>query len=183
MGISSYWNSSASSNYSWKPIGYVYCQQLQHIHYLQAEQSLRCPRWIVPLAGDAMPSQSSGDHPQTALGCKRIISSTPCWHPSRGHILYGSLMRQMSWHDVGGIAITKNAPSEICFHLKDGWARDQHPQRLPCPSKTKGVSADEFRWNAKINLFYEQALTGLFRLSVSELGISFIYNLALQQIA
>lgn len=107
MSISSYWNSSASSNYPWKSIGYVYHQQLQHIHFLQAEQSLRCPHWIVLLAGHAMPAQSSGDHPQTELGCKRIISSTPCWHPSRGHILYSSLMRQMSWDDVGGIAITK----------------------------------------------------------------------------
>jgi len=35
----------------------------------------------------------------------------------------------------------------------------------------------------KINLFYEQALTDFFRLTFSELGISFIYNLALQQIA
>lgn len=79
-----------------------------------------------------------------------------------------------------------NKCSEIIFYffsLKYGWAQDQRSQKLPCPYKTKEVFAGKFRQNAKINLFYEQALTSLFRLPFSELGIAFINNLALQQIA
>lgn len=63
MGISPYENSSPILIIPEKSIRQVYCQQLQRVYSLQAEQSLRLPQWVVLLAGDAMPSQPPGDHP------------------------------------------------------------------------------------------------------------------------